>query len=142
MPDTGSLDKYNRPCGPGIRIDDGFEEGMDIPIHYDPMLSKLIVHHDNRENAIDRMLRAIEEYEINGLETTLSFGKWVMHHEAFRKGDYDTNFIEKYFKPEFLKNSFSKEEKTILSSFAAYIIDSSEQLLLLTETVNQNGRTD
>ena len=99
LPDTGKLNTYIRPQGPGVRVDDGFEQGMQIPIHYDPMISKLVVHADTRENAIRRMLRAIQEYTITGVETTLSFGRYVMEHEAFRSGNFDTKFVEKYFDP-------------------------------------------
>lgn len=102
LPDTGKLLTYQPPKGPGVRVDDGFEEGMDIPIFYDPMIAKLIVHAATREQAIARLCRAIDEYKINGIQTTLSFGKWAVQTEPFRKGDFDTKFIEKYYKPEYL----------------------------------------
>lgn len=70
---------------------------MDIPIYYDPMLAKLIVHAATRAEAIERMLRAISEYEISGVNTTLPFGRWVMQHDKFRNGDFDTGFIARYF---------------------------------------------
>src|SRR5437773_2009901 len=78
LPDTGTLTTYRRPQGAGIRVDDGFEEGMEIPIHYDPLLAKLIVYGEDRQRAIARMIRAIDEYEVSGVQTTLSFGKWAM----------------------------------------------------------------
>jgi acetyl-CoA carboxylase biotin carboxylase subunit len=100
LPDTGSLETYRRPDGPGVRVDDGFEEGMEVPIYYDPMISKLCTYAENRETAIDRMIRAIDEYRIVGVETTLGFGKFVMQHEAFRSGNFDTHFVAKYFHPD------------------------------------------
>jgi acetyl/propionyl-CoA carboxylase alpha subunit len=103
LPDIGTLTMYRKPQGTGVRVDDAYEEGMAIPIYYDPMIAKLIVHAPTREMAMDRMIRAIDEYKVNGIQTTLSFGKWVMQQEAFRKGDIDTGFIGKYFKPELLK---------------------------------------
>lgn len=102
LPDTGKLLTYQPPKGPGVRVDDGFEEGMEIPIFYDPMIAKLVVHAPTREQAIVRLCRAIDEYKINGIQTTLSFGKWAVQTEPFRKGDFDTKFIEKYYKPEYL----------------------------------------
>ncbi len=105
LPDIGTLTMYRKPQGTGVRVDDAYEEGMAIPIYYDPMIAKLIVHAPTREMAMDRMIRAIDEYKVNGIQTTLSFGKWVMQQEAFRKGDIDTGFIGKYFKPELLKVS-------------------------------------
>lgn len=102
LPDIGKLLAYRRPHGPGVRVDDGFEEGMDVPIYYDPMISKLITYGNNRVEAMDRMVRAIDDYEISGVETTLSFGRFVMQHEAFRSGDFDTGFVGQHFKPEYL----------------------------------------
>ena len=103
LPDIGTLQTYRRPEGPGVRVDDGFEEGMTIPIHYDPMISKLIVHGADRDEAIARMARAIDDYAIRGVETTLPFCRYVMGHEAFRSGNYDTHFVRDHFTPEVLE---------------------------------------
>jgi len=103
LPDIGVLQTYSTPKGNGVRVDDGFEQGMEIPIYYDPMIAKLITYGKDREEAIARMVRAIEEYDITGIETTLGFGKFVMQHEAFKTGNFDTHFVGKYFKPESLK---------------------------------------
>jgi acetyl-CoA carboxylase biotin carboxylase subunit len=97
LPDIGVLETYVTPKGNGVRVDDGFEQGMEIPIYYDPMIAKLIVYGSDREEAIQRMVRAIDEYDITGIKTTLNFGKFVMQHEAFRSGDFDTHFVGKYF---------------------------------------------
>src|SRR3954469_17271142 len=94
LPDIGRLTVYKTPSGPGIRVDDSFEEGMDIPIFYDPMISKLIVHGSTRAEAIERMVRAIDEYKIVGVETTLEFCKFVLKHKAFTSGKFDTGFIK------------------------------------------------
>jgi propionyl-CoA carboxylase alpha chain len=102
LPDIGTLKTYNRPQGHGVRVDDGFEQGMEIPFYYDPMIAKLICHAETREAAIRKMIRAIDEYEITGLETTLGFCRFVMEHEAFRSGDFDTRFVENHFRPELL----------------------------------------
>ena len=102
LPDTGRLEMYQPPKGPGVRVDDGYEEGMDIPIFYDPMIAKLIAYGADRDEAIGRLCRAIDEYHIQGIQTTLEFGKWAVQTEPFRSGNFDTKFIEKYFKPEYL----------------------------------------
>lgn len=102
LPDTGKLETYQPPKGPGIRVDDGYEQGQDIPIFYDPMIAKLVVHAATRDEAIDRLCRAVDEYYIKGIQTTLGFGKWAVQTEPFRTGKFDTKFIEKHFKPEFL----------------------------------------
>ena len=78
LPSIGLLSNYTRPNGNGVRVDDGFEQGMEIPIYYDPMISKLITFGNDRTEAIEKMRRAIDEYVISGCETTLSFGRYVM----------------------------------------------------------------
>ncbi len=111
LPDIGKLSIYQPPKGPGIRVDDGYEEGMGIPIFYDPMLAKLVVHAPTREEAIERLCRAIDEYYIQGIHTTLAFGKWAVRTEPFRSGNFDTKFIEKHFKPEMLLSHDAAAEK-------------------------------
>jgi len=102
LPDIGKLVVYKTPSGPGVRVDDSFEEGMEIPIYYDPMISKLIVHGKDRTEAIEKMIRAIDDYKIVGVETTLDFCKFVLKHQAFVSGKFDTGFIANYYKPEML----------------------------------------
>ncbi len=109
MPSIGTLEVYRQPVGNGIRVDDGFEEGMEVPIHYDPMLSKLITYGKNREEAIQRMVEAIAQYKIEGVATTLPFGKFVFEHPAFTSGDFDTHFVKNYYSPEKLLDQFSEE---------------------------------
>ncbi|MGY8917487.1 MAG: biotin carboxylase, partial [Flavobacteriales bacterium] len=79
---------------------DGVCEGGEVSIHYDPMLSKLIVHAATREACIERMLLAIDNYNIRGLKTTLDFGRFAINHQAFRSGDFDTGFVNDHFTPE------------------------------------------
>ncbi len=111
LPDIGTLQTYVRPQGYGVRVDDGFEQGMDIPIYYDPMISKLTTYGATREEARKRMIRAIDEYNITGIKTTLPFCKFVFGHPAFIDGSFDTKFVEKFFKTDSLDNSNEEEEK-------------------------------
>jgi len=111
LPDIGKLITYKRPQGPGVRVDDGYEEGMDIPIHYDPMIGKLITKGATRKEAIDRMTRAIDEFQINGIETTLSFCRFAINHEAFVSGNFDTKFVDNHFHSENLDAGNAEEEK-------------------------------
>jgi len=122
LPDIGKLSVYKVPSGPGVRVDDSFEEGMDIPIYYDPMISKLIVHGASRTEAIEKMVRAIDDYKIVGVETTLEFCKFVLRHEAFVSGKFDTGFIGKYFKPEML-SSENAELMEIAALASALVFD-------------------
>ncbi|MCU0419085.1 MAG: acetyl-CoA carboxylase biotin carboxylase subunit [Cyclobacteriaceae bacterium] len=123
LPDIGTLQTYKRPQGHGIRVDDGFEQGMTVPFYYDPMIAKMICTAETREQAIEKMIRAIDEYEITGLATTLGFCRFVMTHEAFRSGHFDTKFIEKYFKPESLGGTAPAEEQTLAAALAVYLDD-------------------
>ena len=117
LPDIGNLQTYITPKGNGVRVDDGFEQGMDIPIYYDPMIAKLITFGKDREEAIFRMIRAIDEYEITGIETTLGFGKFVMQHSAFISGNFDTHFVAKYYNPD-EELTVNKEEAEIAALLA------------------------
>lgn len=117
LPDIGKLTTYQLPNGPGIRVDDGMEEGMQIPIYYDPMIAKLVVWGRDREEAIGRTLDAIDKYRINGVETTLSFCRFAIDHEAFRSGNFDTHFVSKYFTPD--KLTFAKPEEEELAAMMA-----------------------
>tara|TARA_R110002012_G_scaffold39867_7_gene109963 strand:- start:2205 stop:3647 length:1443 start_codon:yes stop_codon:yes gene_type:complete len=125
MPSVGKLEVYRPPSGKNIRVDDGFTEGMQVPIQYDPMLSKLITYGKNRNEAMQRMLEAISEYDIGGVSTTLPFGKFVFEHEAFRSGNFDTNFVKKYYSEEKLK-AINEEEAKVAALFALkqYLKDS------------------
>ncbi|MDC6351270.1 acetyl-CoA carboxylase biotin carboxylase subunit [Zeaxanthinibacter sp. PT1] len=109
MPSIGTLEVYKQPEGIGIRVDDGFEEGMEVPIHYDPMLSKLITYGKNREEAIQKMVEAIDQYKVEGVATTLPFGKFVCEHPAFTSGNFDTHFVKNFYSPEKLMDQFSEE---------------------------------
>ncbi|MGB5363592.1 MAG: acetyl-CoA carboxylase biotin carboxylase subunit [Aureibaculum sp.] len=111
LPSVGRLDTYKLPEGENIRVDNGFEEGMDIPIYYDPMLSKLITYGKTREEAIQLMIKAIDNYIVEGVQTTLPFGKYVCEHEAFRSGNFDTHFVKNYYSPEALKTNLEEEAK-------------------------------
>ncbi len=95
-PSMGKLTTYKPPEGKGIRVDDGYTEGMEVPIHYDPMIAKLVAHAPTRDEAIKLLVAAIDQYKIRGIDTTLDFGRFSVLHAAFRTGKFDTHFVEKY----------------------------------------------
>jgi acetyl/propionyl-CoA carboxylase alpha subunit len=136
LPDIGTLSTYERPQGLGVRVDDGFEEGMEIPIYYDPMISKLITFGKDREEAIERMIRAIDDYKISGAQTTLPFCKFVMQHPAFVSGDFDTHFVKKYFNPEVLKNE--NEEEAVIAGLVGLKLLNEKNNLLKQPALNSN----
>ena len=117
LPSIGILETYIRPTGEGVRLDDGYEQGMEIPIYYDPMIAKLITYADTRTAAIQKMKLAIADYKIVGLETTLPFGKFVMENEQFISGDIDTHFVKKYYSPEALLKG-QNAEKSLAAEIA------------------------
>jgi acetyl-CoA carboxylase biotin carboxylase subunit len=111
LPDIGTLEVYQIPRGNGVRVDDAYQQGMEIPIYYDPMIAKLVTHANTREEARVKMLRAIGDYKIYGVETTLGFCKFALEHKAFISGDFDTNFVPTYFKPEVLVQTLDADEE-------------------------------
>ena len=111
LPSIGTLSTYIRPEGEGIRVDDGFEEGMEVPIYYDPMISKLITYGTTRNEAISLMKKAIRLYKIEGIETTLPFGTFVCNHEAFLSGNFDTHFVKNYYSKELVEDHQRQEAK-------------------------------
>ncbi len=140
LPDIGRITHYRRPQGPGVRVDDGFEAGMEISVYYDPMIAKLTVYAENREAAVRKMLRAIDEYEITGVQTTLGFGKFVMQHEAFINGSFDTHFVANYFKPELLLEKISEKEEELLALLAGQIVAEKKQQQLLKNNYSQKWK--
>ena len=127
LPDIGTLRRYERPSGPGVRVDDGFEEGMEVPIYYDPMISKLITYGKDRNEAIERMIRAIDDYKVVGVKTTLAFGRYVMKHDAFISGDFDTHFVKKHFDPDLLNETNEEEEKLAAIMAVRMLMDQKKQ---------------
>lgn len=113
-PDIGNLRRYRVPSGRSVRVDDAFLEGMDIPIYYDPMIAKLVVWGETRNKAITRAIKAIDEYQISGLKTTLDFGKFVLKHDAFKSGHFDTNFVKHYFQDPRVMYEYMEEEEDAL----------------------------
>ncbi len=110
LPSPGTLTVHRPPAGLGVRLDAGVEEGGEIPIHYDPMIAKLVTYATTREGAIRKMARALDEYDVAGVKTTIPFCAFVMEHEAFLKGDVSTHFVGNYFTPEVLQQSTEMEE--------------------------------
>jgi len=124
LPSVGNLETYILPTGEGVRVDNGFEQGMDVPIYYDPMLSKLITYGKDRNEAIQLMLKAIQEYKVEGVSTTLPFGTFVFEHEAFVSGNFDTNFVKKFYSADIIKENQAKEaEVAALVALKQYLAD-------------------
>ncbi len=121
LPSIGTLTRYRSPEGEGIRLDSGYEEGMEIPIHYDPMIAKLVTYAEDRPAAIQKMKEVIDAFELEGIASTLPFGRFVVEHEAFTSGKFDTHFVKHYFQAENIKES-QKEEASVAAALAAQLL--------------------
>jgi acetyl-CoA carboxylase biotin carboxylase subunit len=117
LPDPGPLKRHSAPSGLGVRVDAGVEEGGEVLIHYDPMISKLTTWGPDRTAAIDRMIRALDEYEVASMATTIPFCRFAMQHEGFRQGDFTTHFVEEEFDPSVLQ--LDDPERDELAALAA-----------------------
>lgn len=115
-PDIGTLTRYQLPKGENIRVDDAYEEGMEIPIYYDPMLAKLVVWGETRDQALELMNLSIDMYQVSGIKNNLDFCKYVINHPSFLSGDFDTNFIKHYFTSPELVNTAMEDEKNALKN--------------------------
>ncbi|NUO00061.1 MAG: acetyl-CoA carboxylase biotin carboxylase subunit [Saprospiraceae bacterium] len=139
LPSIGKLERYRRPTGEGIRVDDGYEEGMDIPIYYDPMIAKLATWGPTRDAAIRRMKDAIAAFEIKGPATTLPFGYFVCGHEAFLSGNFDTGFIKRYFTPDLLKSA-DEETAQIAAIVALKVYEQERERLKVPARIDSGWR--
>ncbi|WP_088342104.1 acetyl-CoA carboxylase biotin carboxylase subunit [Robiginitalea sediminis] len=128
LPSVGTLTRYQLPEGPGIRVDNGYEEGMQIPIYYDPMLSKLIAYGDNRKAAIKKMREAIAGYLVEGVETTLPFGDFVCAHPAFISGAFTTHFVKEHYRPEILQEQRKQEAELAARAALKHYLESQQTL--------------
>lgn len=126
-PSIGNLEVYRRPEGEGVRLDDGYEQGQDIPIYYDPMIAKLVATGKDRTEAIARLLQAIKDYRIIGVKTTLPFCEFVLQHEDFLSGQFTTKFVEQYFTPEVLDTDPELAQIEAALSAVAFMDESMKQ---------------
>jgi len=117
LPSTGKINIVNNPEGPGVRLDSGINSDSEITMYYDPLISKLIVWAGSRDECIRRMRRALEEYKISGIQTTVPFCCRVMEHPAYAKGIFDTHFIDSHWEDIKLQTK-SEEEKAHLAALA------------------------
>ncbi|MFT5725030.1 MAG: acetyl-CoA carboxylase biotin carboxylase subunit [Bacteroidia bacterium] len=131
LPNIGRIERYDPPQGPNIRVDDFVETGYDIPIFYDNMIAKLIVWAPTRQEAIEEMKMAIANFHIEGLQTTLEFGSFVLNHPNFISADFDTQFVQKYFSHEQVLES-ENESATAAALLAIQLLKPSNKPVLPT----------
>ncbi len=137
LPFSGRVICLRPPDGFGVREDSGVQEGDYIDVYYDPLISKLIVWGENRDEAIRKMRRALGEYRISGIRTTIPFSQLVMENESFQRGDFDTSFIEREFDFESLRDRERQVE--LFAAIAAAWLRHSEHSSVVAEA-NNNSR--
>ena len=123
LPAPGPLLRHRPPSGFGVRVDAGVEEGDTVPVHYDPMVSKLTAWGRTRDEAIDRMHRALTEYDVAGIPTTIPFGRFVMRHPAFRSGDFDTGFVDEHFEARDLAPSEAEQRVAAIAAGLVELVE-------------------
>ena len=139
LPDPGLISRHLPPAGPGVRVDAGVDEGGEVLVDYDPMIAKLMTWGEDREQAIRRMRRALDEYEISGVRTTIPFCRAVMDDDAFVNGTVSTRFVETQYDPESLVRT--DEHSTRLAALAAALFAHSRREEIRAATAARNGAT-
>jgi acetyl-CoA carboxylase, biotin carboxylase subunit len=123
-PSTGNILHHRLPSGPGIRVDRGIDVLSEVSIYYDPMLSKLITWGKDREEAIQRMKRALGEYQIAGVKTNINFFFWILEHNKFLDSSFDNNFLDSEFLPlvpDKWRESINEEYKEVVAILSAFL---------------------
>jgi acetyl-CoA carboxylase biotin carboxylase subunit len=124
FPSPGTINVLRTPSGPGIRDDSGVYAGWTVPMDYDPLISKLVAWGASRDEAIQRMLRALREYRVEGIQTNIAFFRRLLNDEKFRKGEFDTSFLETWV-PHGATHTIPELERD-LAAIAAALIDSDQ----------------
>jgi len=119
MPCPGRIEGLRLPEGLGVRNDCGVYEGAEVPIHYDPMIAKLIIWGENRVEAILRMRRALREYQVRGIKTNIPFHQWILRHPRFMVGDFNTGFIDEEYGASGTQDVFPHKEIALASAAIA-----------------------
>lgn len=137
FPSPGKIQVLRTPGGSGIRDDSGVYEGWEVPLFYDPMISKLCTHGSTRQEAIQRMLRALQEYTVEGIITNIPFHRWALQHPRFIAGDLDTGFIpQEYHGLPFEEDALHQEVLLSAAALAAYHKDQA-----VARTVSNSGNS-
>ncbi|HXF38701.1 MAG TPA: acetyl-CoA carboxylase biotin carboxylase subunit, partial [Blastocatellia bacterium] len=115
MPSPGRITRLVTPSGPGVRYDSGSYQGWEVPIYYDSLLAKLCVWAETREAAINRLARVLNEYTVEGIRTTVPFFRAVVQSKEFRRGEFDTGFIDRFLAERTVEHDgkFRESEATL-----------------------------
>lgn len=139
LPSTGRLRLFRPPGGPRVRVENGVSEGDDIPIYYDPLLAKVLTWGASREESIATMLRALSEFHVGGVRTTIPFCSFVLAHSAFRTAHYDTGFVTDYFQEPHFDKNLPLSDSSALALGAALLAANAEGTFPDNENLDFNG---
>jgi acetyl/propionyl-CoA carboxylase alpha subunit len=116
LPATGTVARLRWPLGPGVRVDAGIYRGYEVPVHYDPILAKIVTWGRDRAQALARMGRALDETVLHGVTTNVGFHRWLVRHPIIAGGRYDTRFLEQHFDPRALDADAEGERVALLAA--------------------------
>jgi acetyl-CoA carboxylase biotin carboxylase subunit len=139
-PSPGVIRDLNLPQGPGVRNENGVYSGYNVPVFYDPMLSKLVAHAATRAEAVERMRRALVEYRVDGIETTIPFFRFIMDHPDFRAANFDTGFIDRVL-PQMSIESEDSHLDAAIAAAAIMAFEEAQQIQLPDESESAWKRT-
>ncbi len=136
MPSPGLITNIREPSGPWVRVDSGVYSGSTVPVHYDPMIAKLIVWGEDRQHAINRMQRALSEYVVAGITTNIEFHQEILDTPEFREGHYDTNWVPKYMEE---REKVENEETVAFCEMAAVVARHLKDEAIAKQGASSNG---
>jgi acetyl-CoA carboxylase biotin carboxylase subunit len=142
FPSPGKITRLLRPSGPGIREDSGVYEGWTVPLDYDPMLSKLIAYAPDRESALARMRRALDEYFVGGIKTNLSLFRRIFDHPDFQSARIDTGFLDRLLASDATQSDTTPDSLTAIAALSAALFSatSAPKLNGQSGSPDSNGR--
>jgi acetyl-CoA carboxylase, biotin carboxylase subunit len=142
LPSTGRLVGYRPPGGPGVRVDSGVEEDGEIGVYYDPIIAKLIVRAADRQQALERMARALREFLVLGVKTNIPLHSWLVAHPDVRSGQVDTGWLERVWSPAEAQSLVTQEEVETAAIAAALLVDGHRPAAVVVSSDDGRGRVD
>ena len=141
MPSIGRVSQFRLPSGPGLRNDAGIYAGAEITPYYDSLMAKLIAWGSDREEARRRMLRALHEYVLEGVKTSIPFHRWALSHPAFVEGEFDVGFVDRHFEPQMFRPTPEEEALAVRAAALHALLHPAGGPLPAGPTAAPGGRT-
>ena len=142
LPSTGRLVGYRPPGGPGVRVDSGVEEQGEIGVYYDPMIAKLIVRGGDRPQALERMARALREFLVLGVKTSIPLHRWLVAHPDVRSGQVDTAWLERAWSAADAQSLITPDDVETAAIAAALLVDGHRPAAVVVSSEDGRGHTD